>query len=57
MTKSSEITNQLSITMAGLIIYYLFSSDLSALVTTPLDNIKDQLKLYLFTLLWVKIFS
>ena len=27
MTKSSAITNQLSITMAGLIIAYLFSSD------------------------------
>ena len=35
MTKSSVITNRLSITMAGLIIDYLFSSDEPALITVP----------------------
>ena len=32
MTNSSLITNQLSITMAGLIINYIFSSDQPALI-------------------------
>ena len=36
MTKSLVITDRLSITMAGLIIDYLFSSDWPALVLIPL---------------------
>ena len=45
MTKSSVITNRLSITMAGLIIDYLFSFDYPALDSKDVINLetsKDQ---------------
>ena len=44
MTKSSLITNRLSIAMAGLIVDYLFSSDYPALVIGAIYNKKYRQK-------------